>query len=51
MNKEQKLLNKAKKLALKLIKFGAKLDELGVPFSIDYKNGTQLQKEKNNAEN
>lgn len=41
-NKEKYYLIKAKKLALKIIKLGEKMDRQQIPFSLNYENGTQL---------
>lgn len=41
-NKEKYYLIKAKKLALKVIKLGQKLDKINIPFQINYENGTNI---------
>ena len=40
---EKKMLNRVKKLTLKIIKFGAKLDEFNIPFEFKYQNSTFLR--------
>ena len=51
MLKEKLIVHKMKKLVLKLIKFGAKLDTYNIPFELDYQNGTSLLKNKRGEEN
>lgn len=51
MAKEKLIVHKMKKLVLKLIKFGAKLDTYNIPFELDYQNGTSLLKNKRGGEN
>jgi hypothetical protein len=46
MLKEKLIVHKMKKLVLKLIKLGAKLDTYDIPFELDYQNGTSLKNKR-----
>lgn len=47
---EKRLIQKSKKVLLKIIKFGAMLDKQGIPYRIEYKNSTQMKKENEKNE-
>ena len=51
MLKEKLIVYKVKKLVLKLIKFGAKLDTYNIPCELNYQNSTSLLKNKRGGEN